>query len=149
MTTQTTHQSKAKLLNAALTVIRAKGYAATTVEDICRAATVTKGSFFHHFKSKDDLALSAVAWWGELTEAFFASAPYHQPPRQTPPPRPRPRRSQQRTTGPSTQAICRILDQWSLFGRDWSMVNRTGPGRPVGPTTPWSRWHSHTHQPPR
>ena len=75
---QTQHKSKTKLLNAALNVIRAKGYAATTVDDICHAAGVTKGSFFHHFKSKDDLALSAAAYWGEITEAFFASAPYHQ-----------------------------------------------------------------------
>jgi TetR/AcrR family transcriptional repressor of nem operon len=71
------HESKTKLLNAALNVIRAKGYAATTVDDICHAAGVTKGSFFHHFKSKDDLALSAAAHWGEMTEGFFASAPYH------------------------------------------------------------------------
>jgi TetR/AcrR family transcriptional regulator, transcriptional repressor for nem operon len=73
-----THESKTKLLNAALNVIRAKGYAATTVDDICHAAGVTKGSFFHHFKSKDDLALSTAAYWGEMTEGFFASAPYHQ-----------------------------------------------------------------------
>ncbi|MGA7712676.1 MAG: TetR/AcrR family transcriptional regulator [Rhizomicrobium sp.] len=73
----TQHESKTKLLNAALHVIRAKGYAATTVDDICHAAGVTKGSFFHHFKSKDDLALSAAAYWGETTEGFFASAPYH------------------------------------------------------------------------
>ncbi len=72
------HESKTKLLNAALHVIRAKGYAATTVDDICHEAGVTKGSFFHHFKSKDDLALSAAAYWGTMTEAFFASAPYHQ-----------------------------------------------------------------------
>jgi TetR/AcrR family transcriptional regulator, transcriptional repressor for nem operon len=71
------HESKTKLLNAAHSVIRAKGYAATTVEDLCHTAGVTKGSFFHHFKSKDDLALSATASWGEMTEEFFASAPYH------------------------------------------------------------------------
>ena len=71
--------SKTRLLNAALHVIRAKGYAATTVDDICHEAGVTKGSFFHHFKSKDDLALAAVAHWKAMTEGFFASAPYHQP----------------------------------------------------------------------
>jgi TetR/AcrR family transcriptional repressor of nem operon len=76
MTTQTRHESKTKLLNAALNAIRAKGYAATTIDDICREAGVTKGSFFHHFKGKDDLALSAVSHWGTTTEAFFASAPY-------------------------------------------------------------------------
>lgn len=79
MAGQTQHSSKTKLLIAALNVIRAKGYAATTVDDICHAAAVTKGSFFHHFKSKDDLALSAAAFWGDMTEGFFASAPYHQP----------------------------------------------------------------------
>jgi TetR/AcrR family transcriptional repressor of nem operon len=72
------HDSKAKLLNAALNVIRAKGYAGTTVDDICHAAGVTKGSFFHHFKGKDDLAVSAASHWGDTTEGFFAAAFYHQ-----------------------------------------------------------------------
>jgi TetR/AcrR family transcriptional regulator, transcriptional repressor for nem operon len=78
MATQAQHESKTKLLDAALHVIRAKGYAATTVDDICHQAGVTKGSFFHHFKSKDELALAAAAHWGTLTEGFFAAAPYHQ-----------------------------------------------------------------------
>ena len=71
------YESKTRLLNAALQVVREKGYAASTVDDICAKAGVTKGSFFHHFKSKDDLALNAVAYWDELTEGFFAAAPYH------------------------------------------------------------------------
>ena len=79
MTTAVPHDSKTKLLDSALHVIRTKGYAATTVEDICDHAGVTKGSFFHHFKSKDDLALSATAHWEAITEGFFAGAPYHQP----------------------------------------------------------------------
>lgn len=78
MATQVQHESKTKLLDAALHVIRAKGYAATTVDDICHHASVTKGSFFHHFKSKDELALAAAAHWGTMTEGFFAAAPYHQ-----------------------------------------------------------------------
>ena len=73
------HVSKTKILDAALHVIRAKGYEATRIEDVCEAAGLTKGSFFHHFKSKEDLALAAVEYWEEMTGAFFASAPYHQP----------------------------------------------------------------------
>lgn len=75
--TEAQHQSRIKLLEAALSVFRAKGHAATTVDDICARAGVTKGSFFHHFKSKEDLVLSAVAYWNEWTGAIFASAPYH------------------------------------------------------------------------
>jgi TetR/AcrR family transcriptional repressor of nem operon len=77
MPSQLQHESKTKFLNAALQVIRAKGYSATTVDDICHAAGMTKGSFFHHFKSKDDLALGAVAYWDAMTTNFFASGPYH------------------------------------------------------------------------
>ena len=69
--------SKARLLDAALHLIRSKGYASTAVDEICHEAGVTKGSFFHHFKSKDDLALAAVAYWRAMTEGLFAGAPYH------------------------------------------------------------------------
>jgi hypothetical protein len=54
------HESKAKFLDAALHVIRAKGYSATRIEDICEAAGLSKGSFFHHFKTKEELALAAA-----------------------------------------------------------------------------------------
>ena len=76
VTTTPQHQSKTKLLDAALSVIRVKGYSATTVDDICAAAGITKGSFFHHFKSKDDLALAATAHFNSMADALFANAPY-------------------------------------------------------------------------
>jgi TetR/AcrR family transcriptional repressor of nem operon len=73
------HESKTKLLEATLRVVRAKGYAATRIEDVCTEAGLTKGSFFHHFKSKDDLALAAVAYWDTRATGEFAAAPYHDP----------------------------------------------------------------------
>ena len=73
------HESKTRLLNAALHVIRAKGYSATRIEDVCEAASLTKGSFFHHFDSKEALALAAADYWSEITGGLFAGAPYHVP----------------------------------------------------------------------
>jgi TetR/AcrR family transcriptional regulator, transcriptional repressor for nem operon len=70
------HESKLALLDAALSVFRAKGYTATRVEDICEAAELTKGSFFHHFKSKEDLALAAAEHWIAVTSPQFLSAAY-------------------------------------------------------------------------
>ena len=74
--TEARHDSKTKFLDAALYVIRAKGYSATRIEDICEAAGLTKGSFFHHFKSKEELAIEAAAYFSSMADTIFASAPY-------------------------------------------------------------------------
>lgn len=68
--------TRTKLLEAARDVIRAKGYAATTVDDICCAAGVTKGSFFHHFANKEQLGIAAAEQFGAMAEELFACAPY-------------------------------------------------------------------------
>jgi TetR/AcrR family transcriptional regulator, transcriptional repressor for nem operon len=74
---QAPHESKIRLLDATLKVVRTKGYSATRIEDVCAEAGLTKGSFFHHFKSKEDLALAAAAHWDALSLQVFADAPYH------------------------------------------------------------------------
>ena len=66
-----------KLLDAALSLIREKGYSSTSVDELCTQAGVTKGAFFHHFKSKDALAVAAANHWSEITGTFFETAPYH------------------------------------------------------------------------
>lgn len=70
--------ARQKLLDAALNVVRAKGYTATTVDELCASAGVTKGAFFHHFNSKEELAVAAADYWSARTGAFFAAAPYQQ-----------------------------------------------------------------------
>lgn len=65
-----------KLLDAALYEIRAHGYSGTTVDDLCRAAGVTKGAFFHHFRSKEDLAVAAAGHFADGAAALFENAPY-------------------------------------------------------------------------
>ena len=72
-----TATARRKLLDAALTVIREKGFAATTVDELCARAGVSKGAFFHHFASKEALGVAAAEHWSAVTGALFESAPYH------------------------------------------------------------------------
>ncbi|MCX7567393.1 TetR/AcrR family transcriptional regulator [Sulfitobacter sp. F26169L] len=71
--------ARTRLLEAARDTIRQKGFTATSVDDLCDAAQVTKGAFFHHFKTKQALGVAAAQHWAETTGAFFADAPYHTP----------------------------------------------------------------------
>jgi TetR/AcrR family transcriptional regulator, acrAB operon repressor len=47
--------TRATLLKTALAVFSAKGYAAATLDDVAKAANVTRGAIYWHFKSKADL----------------------------------------------------------------------------------------------
>src|SRR3954463_8450120 len=73
----TKKSAREKLLDAALAMVREKGYSATSVDELCARAGVTKGAFFHHFRSKDDLGVAAATYWSEVTSGFFAAAEYH------------------------------------------------------------------------
>jgi TetR/AcrR family transcriptional repressor of nem operon len=50
-----------KILDAALRLMLSKGYPATTVDEICTEAGVSKGSFYHFFKKKEDVGLATLA----------------------------------------------------------------------------------------
>ena len=55
-------ESKERLLAAAKALVLANGYAGTTVDSICEKAGLTKGSFYHFFKSKEELGLAVLEW---------------------------------------------------------------------------------------
>jgi TetR/AcrR family transcriptional repressor of nem operon len=70
-------EARARLIAAARSFVRRKGFAATSVDDLCAAAAVTKGAFFHHFPSKEALGVALVDDWTETTGAMFAAHPYN------------------------------------------------------------------------
>ena len=69
-------QTKRKLVDASVKLMRKQGYNATTVDDICSAAGVTKGGFFHYFKSKEDIAQAAVNYFRDKKRKDFEEAPF-------------------------------------------------------------------------
>jgi TetR/AcrR family transcriptional repressor of nem operon len=70
-------EARARLIEAARSLVRRKGFAATSVDDLCAAAGVTKGAFFHHFPSKEALGVALVDDWTTMTGAMFAAHPYN------------------------------------------------------------------------
>ena len=70
-------EARARLIGAARSLVRHKGFAATSVDDLCAAAGVTKGAFFHHFASKEALGVALVEDWTASTGAMFAAHPYN------------------------------------------------------------------------
>ena len=69
-------ETKRHLIEAGIALMRRKGFNATSVDEICHAAEVTKGAFFHYFKSKEDLAKAAITWFQENKVNDFANAPF-------------------------------------------------------------------------
>jgi TetR/AcrR family transcriptional repressor of nem operon len=69
--------ARVRLLDAGVDVIRARGLSATTVDELCAVAGVTKGAFFHHFDSKETFAVAAADHWSATTSVLFEQAAYH------------------------------------------------------------------------
>jgi len=70
--------TKLKLLDAAQETMLAKGYSATTVDEICAAAGLTKGSFFHYFKSKQELGTAVLDHFVISTQQMFHNAKFQE-----------------------------------------------------------------------
>src|SRR3954467_7331735 len=69
-------ETKRKIVDAGVKLMRAQGFNATTVDDICSAAGVTKGGFFHYFKSKEEIAKAALLRFSEGKSEEFVEAPF-------------------------------------------------------------------------
>jgi len=67
---------KEKLMNSAFESFLVKGYTATRVDEVCKNAGVSKGSFFHYFKSKEELAIAVLEDYYTKATAKFAGGDY-------------------------------------------------------------------------
>jgi TetR/AcrR family transcriptional repressor of nem operon len=54
------HATKRRLLDVGLAALLERGYNATGIQDLLVATSVPKGSFYHHFASKEDFALKVI-----------------------------------------------------------------------------------------
>ncbi len=67
-------ETRERLVSAAVGLILRQGFPATTVDQICTEAGVTKGGFFHHFANKDAIGLAAAQGWFDHVTAVYAQA---------------------------------------------------------------------------
>ncbi|MCU9850061.1 TetR/AcrR family transcriptional regulator [Defluviimonas sp. WL0024] len=63
--------TRERLLKAAKQLVMSKGFAGMSIDDVLRATDLTKGAFFHHFKSKADLADQLMRWYAENDMKMF------------------------------------------------------------------------------
>jgi len=66
--------TRTKLLDAAEELMLVKGFVATSVGEVCSAAGLTKGSFFHYFASKEALGKVLLERFAARQEAKFLDA---------------------------------------------------------------------------
>ncbi|HET9948990.1 MAG TPA: TetR/AcrR family transcriptional regulator [Longimicrobiales bacterium] len=71
-------RTRERILDAAQALVLERGFAATSVDDIQKAAGISRGTFFYHFPSKDALARALLARYAgedhELVESTMRRA---------------------------------------------------------------------------
>jgi len=70
-------RTRARLLEAARELIREKGYARTTLQDVAQRAGMTSGAIYGNFKNRDELFISlADAYWAPIRPRVKAGATF-------------------------------------------------------------------------
>ncbi len=65
---QRSGETRGRLLQAAEALFARSGYDGTGVSEICEAAGVSKGAFYHHFATKQDVFLALLNGWLAVLE---------------------------------------------------------------------------------
>ncbi len=65
---QRSEETKTRILEAAIKLFSSRGYNKASVDDICQEAGISKGAFYHHFKSKQALFLALLDGWLQFVD---------------------------------------------------------------------------------
>lgn len=76
MNARNAHTSRDALIQAGTELFKKMGFLAATVDDVCAAAGVSKGAFFHHFESKEALAEACLDCWLTGMQETIAAAEF-------------------------------------------------------------------------
>jgi TetR/AcrR family transcriptional repressor of nem operon len=71
-------ERRRRLMEAAVRLILRHGHSATTVDMICAEAGVTKGSFFHYFRNKEEACESAMDAWMQSWQEILSQARFEE-----------------------------------------------------------------------
>ncbi|GGE30732.1 TetR family transcriptional regulator [Agaricicola taiwanensis] len=63
--------TRERLLTIAEAAVLAKGFSATSIEELVAEAGITKGGFFYHFRDKNELAHEMIRRYVATTDALF------------------------------------------------------------------------------
>ena len=71
---QRSEETRAKIMESAIKLFSNQGFNKASVDDICSEAGISKGAFYHHFKSKQELFLALLdGWLQSIDHAIQAS----------------------------------------------------------------------------
>jgi len=65
---QRSEETRSRIMEAAIKLFSSRGYNRASVDDICEEAGISKGAFYHHFKSKQALFLALLDEWLQFVD---------------------------------------------------------------------------------
>jgi len=71
---QRSEETKAKIMEAAIKLFSTRGYNKASVDDICQEAGISKGAFYHHFKTKQMLFLALLDGWLQVIDSAIEAS---------------------------------------------------------------------------
>lgn len=74
MKQQRSEETQAKIIEAAIKLFSSRGYNKASVDDICKEAGISKGAFYHHFKSKQTLFLALLDEWLQAIDSAIEAS---------------------------------------------------------------------------